>query len=231
MAVVVALSLGTAACVVVPALRAGIDAPSLDVALDTLTTFVTLAVAVLAWVRFRRRGDPVAAFQAAAFTALAIANGLALGAVTAGVDAQMGMALTSPGQAPIYVSTIARVVAAALFVLGSLASLRERSVDRGPVIVLGSAVAMVTAIALVELGAGRSPPLASIGIPDMASGSGGATWLPSTLTPLGAVAQIAGATLFLWAAGLSRRLNLRDGRVIDRYMTIGLLFAAFAQVH
>ncbi len=231
MAVVVALSVGTAACVLVPVLRAGIDAPALDTSLDTLTTVVTLAVAVLAWVRFRQRGDPVAAFQAAAFTVLAIANGLAVAAVTAGLDARVGMALASPSQAPIYVFTIARILAAALLVLGSLASLRERLIDHGRAIVVGSAIAIVTAIALIELGAGRLPPLASLGIADLVPAARGAAPLPSSLTPLGGMAQIAGATLFLWAAGLSRRLNLRDGLVIDKYMTIGLVFAAFAQVH
>ena len=231
MAAVIALALGTAACVVVPGLRASIVAPSLDTVLDTLTTVVTLAVAVLAWVRFRQRVDPVAAFQAAAFLVLAIANGLIVIVVTTGLDVQAGMALASPGQAPIYVFTIARIFAAALLVLGSLASLRERLVDHGPAIVLGSAVTMVLAIALVEVGADRLPPLASIGLPGLAPGTPAAAPFPSALMPLGAVAQVLAASLFLWAAGLSRRLHRRDGLIGDRYLAIGFVFAAFAQVH
>ncbi|HEY5434512.1 MAG TPA: sensor histidine kinase [Candidatus Limnocylindrales bacterium] len=230
-AAVIALALGTAAGVVVPGLPASIVAPSLDTVLDTLTTFVTLGVAVLAWVRFRQRGDPVAAFQAAAFLVLAIANGLTVIVVTTGLDVQAGMALASPGQAPIYVFTIARILAAALLVLGSLASLREKLIEHGPAIVLGSAVAMVLAIALVEVSAEALPSLASFGIPNVTPSAPGTAPFSSSLTPLGAIAEIAGATLFLWAAGLSRRLNLRDGLVSDRYMTIGLVFAAFAQVH
>jgi signal transduction histidine kinase len=231
MAVVIALALGTAACVVVPGLRPSIVAPSLDTVLDTLTTFVTLGVAVLAWVRFRQRGDPVAAFQAAAFLALAIANGLTLIVVTTGLDVRAGMALASPGQAPIYVFTIARIFAAALLVLGSLASLRERLVDHGPAIVIGSAVTMVLAIALVEVGADRLPPLASIGLPVLEPGTPAAAPFPSALLPLGAVAQVLAASLYLWAAGLSRRLHRRDGLIGDRYLAIGFVFAAFAQVH
>jgi signal transduction histidine kinase len=230
-AAVIALALGTAAGVVVPGLRTSIVAPSLDLVLDTLTTVVTLSVAVLAWVRFRQRGDPFAAFQAAAFLVLAIANGLTVIVATMGLDVQAGMALASPGQAPIYVFTIARIFAAELLVLGSLASLRERLVDHGPAIVLGSAVTMVLAIALVEVGADRLPPLASIGLPALASGTPAAAPFPSALLPLGAIAQVLAASLFLWAAGLSRRLHRRDGLIGDRYLAIGFVFAAFAQVH
>ncbi len=230
-AAVIALALGTAASVIVPDLRARVVAPSLDLVLDTLTTVVTLSVAALAWVRFRQRGDPIAAFQAAAFLVLAIANSLTVIITTMGLDVVAGMALASPGQAPIYIFTFARIFAAALLVLGGLASLRERLVDHGPVIVLGSAFTMVLAIALVQAGAERLPALASIGNRDLASGMGGAAPFPSSLMPLGAVAQVLAASLFLWAAGLSRRLHRRDGLIGDGYLAIGFVFAAFAQVH
>ncbi len=231
MAVVIALALGTAVCVLGPGLRESIVAPSLDIVLDTLTTAVTLAVAVLAWVRFRQRGDPIAAFQAAAFLVLAIANSLTVIVVTTGHDVPAGMALASPGQAPIYVFTFAHIFAAALLVLGSLASLRGRLVDHGPAIVLGSAVTMVLAIAIIEAGANRLPPLASIGLPILAAGTPAAAPFPSVTTPLGGVAQVLAASLFLWAAGLSRRLHRRDGLIGDRYLAIGFVVAAFAQVH
>ena len=227
----IALAVGTAAGIVVPGLRVRIVAPSFDVVLDTLTTFVTLAVAVFAWMRFRERGDPVAAFQAGAFSVLAIGNGLTLVAVTTGLDTAMGMALASPSQAPIYVFMTTRLFAAALLVLGCLASLRARPVDRAPVMMLGSGVAIVVAIALIEVGASRLPPLTSIGAPDMAPGVPGAGGLPSSLAPLGAVAEIVAAALFLWAADLSRRVHRRDGLIVDGYLAIGFVFAAFAQVH
>jgi signal transduction histidine kinase len=230
MAAVIALSLGTAASFVVPGLHASVVAPVLDTVLDTLATFVTLAVAVLAWVGFRQRGDPSRAFQAAAFSVLAIGSGFGVVAVTTGLDARVGMALASPGQTPIYVFTVASVFAAALLVLGSLASLRERPISRAPAIVVGSIAAIVAAIALIEIGAGRLPPLASIGAPYPAPANPGAAPFVASLTPLGALAQIVAASLFLWAAGLSRRLHRRDGVSSDRYLTIGLVFAAFAQI-
>ena len=48
--------------------------------------------------------------------------------------------------------------------------------------------------------------------------------------PLGAAIQVLGTALFLWAAALSRRLHRRDGLVGDWYLTVGLVFAAFAQI-
>ena len=193
------LILGAFALVGVPGLHVRVVAPSLDLVLDTVTTVVTLSVAVLGWVRFRQRGEPVAAFQAAAFLVLAIANGLTVMLVITGLDVQAGMALAAPGQAPLYVFTIARIFAAALLVLGSMASLRTRRVDHAPVIVLGSAVTMLLLIALVEVGADRLPSLGSIGVPALPPGAPGAASLPSP-TPLGATAQVLAAALFLWAA-------------------------------
>jgi signal transduction histidine kinase len=49
-------------------------------------------------------------------------------------------------------------------------------------------------------------------------------------TPLGVVVEVVGAALFLWAAGISRSLYRRDGSIGDAYLTVGLVFAAFAQV-
>ena len=132
---------------------------ALDLVLDTLATVVTLAVALLGWARFRERGEPMAVFRAAAFLVLAIANGLTVALVITGLDRQAGMALAAPGQAPLYVFTFARVFAAALLVLGGIASIRRRRVDHAPAIVLGSAVAMLIIIALAQAGADRLPSL------------------------------------------------------------------------
>jgi len=229
-AVVIALALGTAASVIAPDLRARLFSPSLDLVLDTVTTVVTLSVAALAWLRFRQRGDPVSAFQAAAFLVLAIANGLTVLLVVTGLDVHAGMALASPGQAPLYDFTTARIFAAGLLVLGSMASLRMMRVDHAPAIVLGSAATMLLLIALVEVGADRLPSLGSIGLPALPPGApGAAPSLPSP-TPLGAIAQVLAAALFLWAAGLSRRLHRRDGLISDRYLAIGFVVAAFAEV-
>jgi signal transduction histidine kinase len=229
-AVVIVLTLGTAASVIAPGFQVRVIAPSLDLVIDTVSTVVTLAVAVLGWVRFRQRGEPVALFQAAAFLVLTIANGVPVMLVTTGLDVQAGMGLASPSQAPLYIFTIARVFAAALLVLGSIASLRTRRVDHALAILLGPAVAMLVVIALVQAGTDRLPPLGSIGVPVLPQDApGAAPSLPSPM-PLGASIQVLGAALFLWAAGLSRRLYRRDRSIGDAYLAVGLVVAAFAQV-
>ena len=73
-AVVAALAFGGAASVLMIAPWVREVAPSLDLVLDTVTTLVAAAVAVLAWVRYRERGAPVALFQAAAFVVLALST-------------------------------------------------------------------------------------------------------------------------------------------------------------
>ena len=218
-AVAIVLTLGAAASVLVPALTLRLVAPSLDLVLDTVTTVMTLSVAVLCWARFRRSGEPIALFQSAAFLVLAIASGLLVLLVTTGLDRQAGMALVARGQAPLYDSSVARVFAAALLVLGGVASLHARRLHHALGIVVGSALGTFMVIALVQVVADRLPALGSIGGPE----------LPSPM-PLGTAIQLLGAALFLWAALLSRRLYRRDGSIGDAYLAVGLVVAAFAQV-
>jgi signal transduction histidine kinase len=227
---VVVLTLGAAASLVVPGLQMRVVAPALDLVLDSVTALVTLSVAALGWVRYRQSGEPVALFQSAAFLVLAIANGRTLVLATSGLDARTGMALSAPGQGPLYAFTFAHLLAAALLVAGSIDALRHRR-PRWPLFTLtGSAIATLLLIALVETGAGSLPPLGSVAAATssaQASAFGGA--MPS-LTLVGAAAQVVISALFLWAAALSRRLYRRDRSIGDGYLSVGLVVAAFAQV-
>ena len=223
-AVVAALLAGTFASVVVPGVHVQIFAPALDLVLDTITSVVTLGVAVLGWVRFRQRGEAAALFQAAAFLVLAVANTLTLTLMATGLDAQAGLTLADPGQAPLYVLTVARLFAAALLVVGGFGSLRARRADHPVAVVLGATATMLLLAALIYAGAARLAPLGSAAGPAAPDGPPG---LPMP-TPLGAAAQVLTAGSFLLAAGLSRRLYRRDGSVADAYLAVGLVFAAFA---
>jgi signal transduction histidine kinase len=218
-AVVAVLVLSMAAVIAVPALEIWIVAPDLDLVLDTVTTLVALSVAALSWVDYRQRGGSVALFQAAAFLVLGIANGLGVALVVGGLGAGAGMALSAPGQAPLYVFTAARLIAAALLIVGGLCSLGDRRPGRPRTVVVGSAIAMVAVIALIEARSGSLPSLRSA----VALGS-----LPAS-TVLGAAVQVIVAALFLWAAALSRRLYRRDGSVGLAFLAVGLAIAAFAQ--
>ena len=225
-AVVAALTVGTAASFFVPGVQVRVVAPQLDLVLDTLTTVVTLGVAALGWVRYRQRAEPVAAFQAAAFLVLAIANGVNLALVVLGLDANAGMALVSPGQAPLYVATSARMIAAALLVLGGVASLRVGRVDRAGLLVLAAVGTMCLLVALFEAAGPLLPSLGSVG-PMLSSASAQSLPVP---TPLGAAIHVVVAALFLGASGLTRRLYRRDRSIGDGYLSVGLVFAAFAQI-
>jgi signal transduction histidine kinase len=216
--VILALVAGGFASFVVPVLHARVVAPSLALVLATVSTLVTLSVAMLGWIRFRQAGAPVALFQAAAFLVLAVANGLALGLATSGLDARTGMALSAPGQAPAYIFALAHLLAAALLVTGSLDALRRRRPRWPRFVLLGSPVLLLLLIALSETGAGSWPPLVSTG------------GVPPAATVLGATVLVAAAGLYLWAAALSRRLCRRDRSIGDGYLAVGLVVAAFAQV-
>jgi signal transduction histidine kinase len=224
--VIVVLVVATAVAAVVPGVHFQVFAPALDLVLDTITGAVTLAVAALAWVRYRQGGEPMALFQVAAFLVLAIASILNVALQVSGLTVLAGMGLANPGQAPLYVQTFARLLAAALLVVGGLGSLRSSRLDHPVAVVLGTSGAMLVMILLIQAGAASLPSLGSAGtLPP--PGAGPSMPMP---TPLGAAVQVVAAALFLWAAGLSRRLYRRDGSTSDAYLAVGLVIAAFAQV-
>ena len=224
------LAIGLAGSGLARAFEVRFVAPSLDLVLDTLTTVVTLSVAALGWVRFRQRGDPFTPLLAAAFLVLAIANGLTVTLAVTGLDVQAGMSLAAPGQAPLYDFTVTRLSAAALLVLGGIGSLRAWRIDHAAAIVLGSAIAVLVMFVLVQVGAERLPSLGSAGTPGLPIGTAAVPPRLPRPMPFGAEIQVLGAALFLWAAGLARRLHRRDRSIGDAYLAVGLVVAAFAQV-
>jgi signal transduction histidine kinase len=85
---------------------------------------------------------------------------------------------------------------------------------------------MLAAIALVFTLGDALLPLFT-----MAPPSGDSSQVPHlSTTLLGSAVLVLGSLLFLWAAGLTRRLHDRDGLVGQAYVAIGLVFAAFAQL-
>lgn len=215
--VAVLLSIAALPSLVMPDLQVRVTSPSADLVLDALTAIVSFAIAALSRVRYEERREPVALFQAAAFLVLFFANGLAVALVALGLDARGGMSLAAPTQAPLYVYTLAHLLAGGLLVAGGLGSLRRRPSPSPTALLSVVAIVALVLIAASEAAARSLPPLAS---------------LPAALpapTALGAAAQVLGAALFLWAAALSRRLYRRDGALADGYLAVGLVFAAFAQ--
>ena len=116
---VMVLIAGSVAVVPVPGLQVRVVAPSLDLVLDTVTTLVTLAVAVLGWIRFRQRNEPVALVQAPR-SSFSIASTAALGVVVSGARpaGRHGARGARPG--PLYMFMLARLFAAGLLVVGGV---------------------------------------------------------------------------------------------------------------
>jgi signal transduction histidine kinase len=176
--------------------------------------------------RYRDRGLPVDLLQTAAFLILAVANVAGLIVATVRLEPPTG-ALDRPGEAAAYVFSAARLLTAFLLVAGGLMTLAGRTIRRPAVALAGPPVLLIAFVVFVAIAGPMLPPLAEWRI----SGSGSAASLVPAATALGAVVQLPGAALFLWAAALTRRLYRRGGSVGDRYLVVGLVFAAFAQLH
>ncbi len=225
--VAIVILVGTLVVALVPGVEVRIVAPGLDLTFDAMTTLITLAAAVLAWARFRDRGQRAALFQVAAFAVLALANVVAATLALGSLAAASGSSPVPFSEDALYVSILARVMAAALLVAAGGIPLRGGGAGR-PLAVVGAPVAILAAgVALAPL---LTPILPSL-IERSAAGGGSAGSVLPGATPANAALQLAGAVLFLGAAGLSRRRHRRGGSVSDRYLAVGLVVAAFAQLH
>jgi signal transduction histidine kinase len=204
--------------ILLPGLPERVVAPSLDLALDSVALVVTSLVATLSWIRFREARNPFALYQATAFLVLAITY---LRAVidTVGVDPTAPLSSAEPGHEQLYVFIAGRLVAATLLVIGGVLALRGRQ-EHHPARVIGLAIAAAIAIAVLAYPAsGVLPAL----LMDAATDTPGAA-----ITSLGSALHLIGSALFVGAVVVYRRLWLRDRSVADAFVTVGLLFAAFA---
>jgi signal transduction histidine kinase len=221
---VVILAGVNAAMLAFPQLRPRVVAPALDLVLDSIAFVVTAMIAAMTWVRWRERHLGFAVYQSAAFLVLTIAN---LRAVleTIGPDLQVDLPPVGPGQDQMYVFTAARLLAGVLLVVGGLASLRNHQPGRPRLIVGSSAVLMLAVVVLADLGeAGLT------GMVTWIAPSGGVLLTAPAVTPAGAFVQLVSAALYAAAAVVCRALWLRDRSIGDAWITLALVFAAFAQV-
>ena len=222
------LTLGGLVVALIPGFDARAVDPSLDQVLETVTMVVALSVAALCWIRYGQRHETVALYQTAAFLVLGIANSTMVVLAVTGLDDRVGITLSALGQAPLYVFLLARLLAAGLLVTGCLAGRRTPVTRHAARVLVGSCVAGLLVVALLALPDGALPALGSITTRAGSSSGLGADFL--SLTPLGIALTLAGAAVFAWAAILSRELYRRDGAVGDAYLSVGLVFATFAQV-
>jgi signal transduction histidine kinase len=226
------LALGTVFVVFFPGFYVAVIAPDLDAVINTATTIAAGGIAAFAWIRFRQTDQPDALYQAAAFMLLFIGGAFSLLLFITHADVALGFSSSAPGQAPLYLWTLQRLMAAALLVAGATAVLRRWSPPRpalAAAVVVGPIVGLF-AVAVVVFAVPHLPAL----VP------------PSTLNllikPLDIVdlsrlslpmifLQLVVAGLFLVAAYNYARLHTVDRRPYSASLEIGLIIAAFSQVH
>ena len=212
----------TVVVAVLPAIHGHIVAPALDLVMDTVAVVVSGSVAALAWVRFRERSEPIAAFQAAAFLALTIAYAAAV-TLTLTRDAAIGATPVLSNEQE-YVFALARLMTAVLLVAGAVPPIAQAGRRRPSALIATPVLLLLAAVWLIYgNGAVSLPALVTIA-------PGEPVGLPD-ITPFGVVLQLVVAALFLAAAWSMRSLGPRSRSIADAYITFGLLFAAFAEIH
>jgi signal transduction histidine kinase len=204
----------------------------LALVIDAATTLVAVAVAGLAWVHYQEGPDSSALVRASAFLVLAALNALVVLATVAGVGSAFGLTLDRPGQLPLWAGILARSVAAGLLVAAGVTALRRRLTGRIPAaLVVGLPALLVTGAIVV---AAAFQPLLPVLLDSQAIArlqtDPGAPMLAAGGPPLVAL-QVAIGFGFLAAAAVAYRVWRRDRRETDAFLTIGLVVAAFSQVH
>jgi signal transduction histidine kinase len=234
-AIVVVLAAGTALVLFVPGFLFVVVADQADNVVNTATALIAGGISLLAWVRYRETGQPDSLFHAAAF--LALFSGAALGIILAliGLDEHLGFDRSAPGQAPLYLWTYLRVIVSPLLLLGAIAVLRgwpPTQARWAPVVLAGPSIVVIILSAGVLLGRDNLPaliPPETLQIVTQPLDR----YDPALLSPPMVALQLFVAGLYLaaaWSYGRSYGRG-QGGRPYDGYLAVGLVVAAFSQIH
>ncbi len=223
----------TVAVVLNPAMAPATLDPRLDVVIGTTATLVTGGATLLAWGRFRGGREVAALFRGSAFAVLFVFNAAVLAVTLFGLDAAFGASLDRPGQLPIWSALISRGVAAGLLVVAGVAGLRatHRQPTYGLLIFALPAVLVLAAMVIAATVQPSLPELIGpVGLQQVRVhpqeplfGTAISGWL------IGAESLVGLA--FLLAAVLAYRGFRREGGGMEGCLAIGLLLAAFSQLH
>jgi signal transduction histidine kinase len=204
------------------------DARALDITINVSAVLIGAAVAILAWARWRDTGESVVLYQSSAFVALTLVNAFVVAIVIAGREVEFGLSPDGPGEAPVYLWTVTRFVAAYLLVVGAIRSLRrERPPIPAPLLLLAPAVILVAVGVMLFGREDVLPPIPSV---SEFNPTQAAFRLTLASTVLGAL-QIMIFVGFIVAAILFRRLYVRSRLSSHAYLAAGLVIAAFSQLH
>ena len=228
-----ALAGGTIASFFVPGLYFAVLAPEADTFVNTAATIGAAAVAAFAWIRYRDSHRNDALLQGSAFLTLATAGALRTIFQASGQGAYDGFSLETPGQAPIYSWTFARLVACSLLLAGAISTLnrwRTPGWRAGAMLLLGPLVTLGYSFLVLVLEADLPVILPPASLQALVAR--GTVIDASVLSPALVVIELFIAYMFMVSAIAYARVWRRGER--DGYtalLSVSLLFAAFAQVH
>jgi len=169
--------------------------------------------------------------QAAAFLTLGIVNGLVLLVIVIDRGNQLGFSLTDPGPVPIVAFVLTRFVAASLLLVGGVAAIRRTLIRprwAGPLVL---APAALTVALLALLRRTDMPNLLSSEALGHLQTTPGQPLDPSTLSPGLLAVQLTIGAMFFATAACAAQTTIRDDRPADAYLAVGLILAAFSQIH
>jgi signal transduction histidine kinase len=221
----------TALVFLAPDVRIAVVNERLDLIINTGATLGALAIAALAWARYRVTGEGRAFYQAGAFLTLGAVNAAVMTVLAMDRGAELGFELSDPGPLPIVSFVLARFVAAALLLISGWAAVHRRVLARRQAAILVVAPAVLTLTLLSILRRGEiAMPLSSEALDHLQRLPGEP--LQVSLLSAGLLGvQVGIGAMFLGAAWFAYRATLREHRPADAYLVIGLILAAYSQVH
>ena len=230
--IVVGLTAMTVVLILAPTLSLVLVDSRLDLVINTVATLTAAAVAGLAWIHFREARRSASLFQSSAFMVLATINAVFVGFAVLRLDVPFGTSLSDPRQGLVYVWTVARIAVAALLVVGALSASRwTPGRYRGLAILLTPTLAVLAMFVVVLPFQDHLPPLlAPEALMRLQSDPRVPTYLPG-VTLAGLLLQGVGGALFLTGAALYYRLYRQDRAPSTAYLAVGLIVAAFSQLH
>ena len=142
-----------------------------------------------------------------------------------------GLAFAGAGQAPLYVSTVARLLLGLLIVAAGVSSTRRIGSALPWVALLMPAAFVLAMIGLTHaLQSGLAPLSDFVLVVDLDGRLPAAPVLPSS-SPVGTMLQLAGAVIFGAGMLVTRRLYRRDAALGDAYLAVGLVFMIASQIN
>jgi len=214
-------------------LRFAVFSSELDLVSHTVGTLVCAAVAALSLARFRQDGRVEGLLQASAFVVLAVANLANTLVVTLDVDGRLGLGLGEPGQVPLYAWAVARLLTAALLAGGALAPTPAAAlvVAHWRALLVLPTLALVAASVVLWLARDYLPILVDPAtLAQLADETFALAPVPGF--NLGILALDGAAALLLIAGTMGyARPDRGTGGVPRPYLVVGLVVAAFSQVH